>query len=100
MVGIRRRRPDRDRVHRRCLRFFLLPSECHGQSLEGFEPIHAPPLSVANANSIGALSKLMHDGVPLGNREPKLMGPTSRARFSNFTPEAVAAVHAHLQSRS
>jgi cytochrome c553 len=75
-------------------------SECHGQSLEGFEPIHAPPLTVAKGYSIEAFSKLMHDGVPMGDRELPLMGRTSRARFSNFTPEEVAAVHTYLQSRS
>jgi cytochrome c553 len=75
-------------------------SECHGQSLEGVAPIHAPPLVVAKGYSIEAFSKLMHDGVPLDDRELKLMGPTSRVRFSNFTPEEVAAVHAYLQSRS
>lgn len=75
-------------------------SECHGQSLEGFEPIHAPPLTVAKGYSIEAFSKLMHDGVALGDRELPLMGRTSRARFSNFTPDEVAAVHAYLQSRS
>jgi cytochrome c553 len=75
-------------------------SECHGQKLEGFEPIHAPPLAVAKGYSAEAFSKLMHDGVPLGNRELKLMSATSRVRFSNFTPEEVAAVHAYLQSRS
>jgi cytochrome c553 len=75
-------------------------SECHGQSLEGFEPIHAPPLTVAKGYSIEAFSKLMHDGVPLGDRELPLMGRTSRARFSNFTPEEISAVHAYLQSRS
>jgi len=75
-------------------------SECHGQSLEGFEPIHAPPLSIAKSYSVGDFSKLMHDGVPPGDRELKLMGPTARVRFSNFTPEEVAAVHAYLQSRT
>jgi cytochrome c553 len=75
-------------------------SECHGQNLEGFEPIHAPPLAVAKGYSIEAFSKLMRDGVPLGDRELKLMGPVARARFSNFTTDEVAAVHAYLQSRS
>jgi mono/diheme cytochrome c family protein len=75
-------------------------SECHGQNLEGFEPIKAPALAVVKAYSLEAFSKLMHDGVPLGDRELKLMGATARVRFSNFTPEEVAAVHAYLQSRS
>lgn len=75
-------------------------SECHGQNLEGFAPINAPPLAVVKGYSIEAFSKLMHDGVALGDRPLKLMGPTSQARFSNFTSDEVAAVHAYLQSRS
>jgi mono/diheme cytochrome c family protein len=75
-------------------------SECHGQSLEGFAPINAPPLIVAKGYSAEAFSKLMHDGVPLGDHNLPLMGPTARTRFSNFTPEEVAAVHDYLQSRS
>lgn len=75
-------------------------SECHGQNLEGFAPINAPPLVVAKGYSSEAFAKLMHDGVPLGDRSLRIMGPTSQARFSQFTPEEVAAVHAYLQSRS
>ncbi|HUQ10861.1 MAG TPA: cytochrome c [Steroidobacteraceae bacterium] len=75
-------------------------SECHGQSLEGFAPINAPALSVAKGYSLDQFARLLHDGVPLGDRELKLMGPTSQARFASFTPDEVAAVHAYLQSRS
>jgi cytochrome c553 len=74
-------------------------SECHGQNLEGFAPINAPPLGVVKGYSIEAFSTLMRDGVAPGDRPLKLMGPTSRARFSGFTPDEVAAVHAYLQSR-
>jgi cytochrome c553 len=75
-------------------------SECHGQNLEGFAPINAPPLDVAKGYSSEAFAKLMHDGVPLGDRALRIMGPTSQARFSQFTPAEVAAVHAYLHSRS
>jgi cytochrome c553 len=75
-------------------------SECHGQNLEGFAPINAPPLAVAKGYSSEAFAKLMHDGVPLGDRALRIMGPTSQARFSQFTPGEVAAVYAYLQSRS
>jgi len=74
-------------------------SECHGQSLEGFAPINAPPLSVVKAYSAGDFAKLMHDGVAVGDRPLKLMGPTSQARFSSFSPAEVAAIYAFLQSR-
>jgi mono/diheme cytochrome c family protein len=75
-------------------------SECHGQSLEGFAPINAPALTVAKGYSLEQFAHLLHDGVPLGDRQLKLMGPTSQARFANFTADEVAAVHAYLQSRS
>ena len=75
-------------------------SECHGQNLEGFAPIQAPALTVAKSYSLEQFAHLMHDGVPLGDRTLKLMGPTSQARFSGFTESEVAAVHAYLQSRS
>src|SRR5690349_18172030 len=69
-------------------------SECHGQKLEGFEPIQAPPLTVVKGYSLEQFARLMHAGVPVGDRQLKLMGPTSQARFSNFTADEVAAVHA------
>jgi cytochrome c553 len=75
-------------------------SECHGQNLEGFAPINAPALTVAKAYSLQQFSRLMHDGVPLSEQPLRLMGPTSQARFANFTADEVAAVHAFLQSRS
>lgn len=75
-------------------------SECHGQNLEGFPPINAPPLSVAKGYSQADFARLLRDGVAVGDRSLKLMGPTSQARFSSFSPEEVAAIHAFLQSRS
>lgn len=75
-------------------------SECHGQNLEGFEPIQAPPLSVVKGYSLEQFTRLMHDGTPIGDRELRIMGDTSRVRFANFTGEEIAAVHAYLQSRS
>lgn len=73
-------------------------SECHGQNLEGFAPINAPALSVVKGYSLEQFAQLMHEGKPLGDRELKLMSPTSRARFVNFTSEELAALHAFLQT--
>lgn len=73
-------------------------SECHGHQLEGFPPINAPPLSVGKGYSEDQFARLMHDGVALGDRETRLMSPTSRVRFANFTREEVAAVHAFLRT--
>lgn len=71
-------------------------SECHGQNLEGFAPIQAPPLNVVKGYSLEQFTRLMKEGVPVGDRELKLMGPTSRVRFANLTADEIAAVHAFL----
>jgi cytochrome c553 len=74
-------------------------SECHGQNLEGFAPINAPPLAVVKGYSAEQFARLMQDGVAAGDRQLKLMGPTSRARFSHFTPEERASIYSYLQGR-
>jgi cytochrome c553 len=73
-------------------------TECHGQNLEGFAPINAPALSVVKGYSLEQFTQLMLHGAALGDRQLKLMGPTSIARFSRFTPQEIAAVHAYLRS--
>ena len=75
-------------------------TECHGQNLEGFAPINAPPLAVAKGYSAEQFARLMHDGVALGDRQLKLMSSTAKARFSHFRDEELQAVYAFLQSRS
>ena len=74
-------------------------SECHGQNLEGFAPIQAPPLSVAKAYTLAQFTRLLHEGTAIGDRPLKLMGPTSRARFAALTPEEVAGIYVYLQAR-
>jgi cytochrome c553 len=76
-----------------------LCSECHGQSLEGFPPIAAPPLTVAKGYSLEQFERLMREGRPLVGREMKIMGVTSRVRFSHLREDEVAAIHAYLHSR-
>jgi cytochrome c553 len=73
-------------------------SECHGQNLEGFAPINAPPLKVAQGYSADQFARLMHEGVALGDRELKLMGSTARARFSKFTADEISAVYGYLRT--
>jgi cytochrome c553 len=75
-------------------------SECHGQDLNGNPAAKAPPLIVAKGYSEAAFSRLMHDGVALGERELELMSPTARARFSVLTPDETQAIHTFLNSRS
>jgi len=73
-------------------------SECHGQSLEGVAPINAPALAVVKAYSLEQFTRLMQEGVGTGDRQFKLMTPTAKARFTQFTPEELAAVHGYLQT--
>jgi mono/diheme cytochrome c family protein len=75
-------------------------SECHGQDLNGNLAAKAPPLIVAKGYSADAFSRLMHEGVALGDRELELMSRTARARFSVLTPDETQAIHSFLHSRS
>jgi len=73
-------------------------SECHGQNLQGFAPINSPALAVAKGYSLEQFTQLMQEGVGVGDRQLKLMTPTSKARFTQFTPDEIAAVHSFLQT--
>lgn len=73
-------------------------SECHGQNLEGVAPINAPALTVAKGYSPEQFTRLMQEGIGLGDRQFKIMTPTAKARFTQFTPDEVAAVHAYLRT--
>ena len=56
-------------------------------------------INVGGVNAaVREAAKHMKEGKPIGDRELKLMGPTSQARFANFTAEEISAVHAFLQS--
>jgi len=73
-------------------------SECHGQDLKGFAPVNSPALVVVKGYSLEQFTRLMQEGIGLGDREFKLMSPTARKRFIRFRPDEVAAVHVYLQT--
>jgi cytochrome c553 len=73
-------------------------SECHGQNLEGVAPINAPALAVAKGYSLEQFTRLMQQGVGLGDRQFKLMSPTAKARFTQFTPAEIEAIYGFLLS--
>jgi cytochrome c553 len=73
-------------------------SECHAQNLQGVAPINAPALVVAKSYSLQQFTRLMQEGLAVGDRPMKLMGLTARARFTQFTSEEIAAVHSFLQT--
>ena len=64
------------------------------QDLQGVAPINAPALAVAKGYSLEQFTRLMQEGVGMGDRQFKLMTPTAKARFTQFTPDEIAAVHA------
>jgi cytochrome c553 len=73
-------------------------SECHGQNLQGVAPIHSPALAVAKSYSLEQFTRLMQEGVGTGDRRFKLMTSTAKARFTQFTPQEIAAMHSFLQT--
>jgi cytochrome c553 len=75
-------------------------SECHGQDLGGFAAINAPALVVAKGYSAQQFSRLMHEGVALGDRKLGMMSSAARARFAHLRDDELQAVYAFLQSRS
>jgi len=76
-----------------------LCSECHGQDLKGEPAAKAPSLAVAKGYSASDFTRLMHEGIGIGDRTFELMTPTAKARFAHLTPEEADAMHAWLQSR-
>jgi cytochrome c553 len=75
-------------------------SECHGQDLQGFGPINAPPLAIAKGYTAEQFERLMRDGIGLGDRQLTFMTPTAKARFSHLRDEELQAIYSFLQSRS
>ena len=78
-------------------------AECHGPSLRGGEPKpgeKAPDLLVACAYDLPEFKRLMRTGVPIGNRQLKLMAAVSRNDFRHFTDAEIEAIHAYLKERA
>lgn len=74
-------------------------TECHGQEMEGFAPLNAPPLVIVKGYSPDQFSRLMHEGIGLGERQFRMMTPVAKARFAHFTADEVSAIYAYLQTR-
>lgn len=78
-------------------RYLALTSctECHGMDLRGHPP-ETPDLRIVAAFSLDAFTALMREGTGLGGRELGLMGDMGRSRFTHFTDEEIAGLHAFL----
>jgi len=76
-------------------------AECHGPALQGYgAPLATPDLSVAAAYDLPAFRRFMRTGVAAGGRTLPLMSVVARDRFSHFTDEEVAQLHAYLVARA
>lgn len=73
-------------------------TECHGLALEGGDG--TPALAIAIAYSLEDFTRLMRTGIALGDRELGMMTRVARGRFSHFTDEEIAALHAFLVARA
>ena len=73
-------------------------AECHGHDLHGIPsgPVIPPDLRIAGAYSLPAMARLLREGIPAGGQTLGVMGSAARGRFSHFTDEEIAAVHAYL----
>lgn len=91
-----RRAPDREDAmdHGRYLAMTAC-SECHGEKLLG-DGMGSPPLTMALAYTPENFTRLMREGVALGDRELPMMSGVARRRFSHFTDSEVEAVHTYL----
>lgn len=86
-------------------RYLALTScvECHGADLggAGTPPLTTTPdLRIAAAYSPEQFTRLMRTGTALGERDVGLMSSVARDRFSHFTDEEIAALHAYLKKRA
>lgn len=75
-------------------------SECHGIDLRGNRDSGAPDLRLGAAYSPEQFSRLMRDGVALGDRELRIMRRVALGRFSHLTDDEIAALHAYTRARA
>ena len=73
-------------------------SECHGLTFGGGLDGKAPPLLIAAAYTDDAFRTLMRTGEALGKRDLYLMDDVARHRFSHFTDDEIAALHAFVKT--
>lgn len=71
-------------------------TECHGDRLTGVAG-DTPSLQVVRAYSFDEFSRLMRDGIAIGDRELGLMSRVAQGRFRYFTGAEVHALYAFLQ---
>jgi cytochrome c553 len=75
-------------------------TECHGQSLEGSEFLHAPNLAIVQTYSEEDFFRLMRTGRGLGDRELGLMSEVAAVRFPLLSDEEVRAMRLYLMQHA
>jgi mono/diheme cytochrome c family protein len=73
--------------------------ECHGSHLKGV-PGDTPNLSIGAGYSLEDFRRLMASGQSKSGRDLDLMDDVARGRFSHFTDDEVAEVHAFLVQKA
>lgn len=73
-------------------------AECHQPDLKGRDK--TPDLMIAAAYELEGFARLMRTGVAADGKQRRLMSDVSRSRFSRFTDEEIAALHAYLTARA
>ena len=72
-------------------------AECHGMDLKGYEDF-SPGLVAAVAYSRESFTKLMREGVAIGDRDLGLMSEMAKKRFTSFTDAEVDSLYEYLQT--
>lgn len=77
-------------------------NECHGFDLRSHAPWPetAPDLIVAGSYTPEQFATLMREGVPSSGAELPMMGSVARGRFTHWTDQEVADLHAYLSDMS
>jgi cytochrome c553 len=73
-------------------------TECHGPELRGWPDDNVPSLAIVAAYSLEDFTTLLRTGEPIGDRELDLMAEVATQRFSHFTGQEIAALHAYLRT--
>lgn len=73
-------------------------TECHGMRLEGGFRGKAPPLNIVRGYSREDFTRLMREGIGLGDRDLGVMTKVAQSRFSVMTDDEINGLFAFLQT--
>jgi mono/diheme cytochrome c family protein len=73
-------------------------SECHNSDLKGHPD--TPDLLIGAAYDLPRFTRLMRTGIGMDDKEHGLMTEVAKGRFSHFTDQEIADLHAYLTARA